>query len=198
MKTPAYPRLQRGAALIVAMILLMIMSLLTVTSLRTGIQEERMSGAAYDRNLAFQGAGAALRAGERKAEDWIQTYTTGSGMLPSDSSCGAGTADNADGIYPETDPDCTPRWEGTTAWHQLNSADVVTDTDFKANVLSLAPSYIIELITIEAPCDPMQPDAGTNLCVRLRVTAKSSADGGRSKSVLQSIYATSLPSSSPP
>ena len=55
---------QRGMALIVALILLLTMTLLGVTAMRSTTQGERMAGNFRDRNLAFQAAEAALREGE--------------------------------------------------------------------------------------------------------------------------------------
>jgi type IV pilus assembly protein PilX len=211
MKTPAfasaaYPCRQRGAALIVAMILLMIMSLLTVTSMRTGIQEERMASASYDRNLAFQAAEAALRAGEAQAENWAQGNISGAPTID-DSLPLPGTGDTCDsnnndeqvagsGLYSYPDRDCDKaRWENEdVSWHELNSTD---DSDAAgidgAGALSLKPSYIVELLAIGAPCNPSNtdPDADqNNKCMRFRVTAKSSSEGGRAHVMLQSTYAT--------
>ena len=55
---------ERGAALIIVVLLLLVMTLLGLASLRSTLLEERMAGALFDRNLAFQSAESALRAGE--------------------------------------------------------------------------------------------------------------------------------------
>ncbi len=58
------PRRQRGVALIVALVLLLVVTIIGLASMRgTGLQE-RMSANMYDRSLAFQRAEAALRAAE--------------------------------------------------------------------------------------------------------------------------------------
>lgn len=55
---------QRGVVLIVALVILVLMTMIGMTAMRdTGLQE-RMAGNLRDRNLAFQSAEAALRAGE--------------------------------------------------------------------------------------------------------------------------------------
>jgi type IV pilus assembly protein PilX len=54
-------RRQRGAALIVALILLVVVSLLALSNLQTVALEEKMTGATYDRQLAFQAAEAMLK-----------------------------------------------------------------------------------------------------------------------------------------
>jgi type IV pilus assembly protein PilX len=58
------PRRQRGAALIIVLLLLLVMTLLGLSSLRSTLLEERMTGAMFDRSLAFQVAESALREGE--------------------------------------------------------------------------------------------------------------------------------------
>lgn len=58
---------QSGAALIVALIFLLLMTLLSTSSMRTSTMQERMAGNSRDWNLAFQSAEATLRA----AEDYL-------------------------------------------------------------------------------------------------------------------------------
>lgn len=60
---------QRGAALITALILLLVLTLVGVNSLANTVLEERMAGNMRDRQLAFQAAEAALREGERRVND---------------------------------------------------------------------------------------------------------------------------------
>src|SRR3546814_12700111 len=55
---------QRGVALVIVLILLLVMTLLGLASMRGTLLEERMSGNLFDRSLAFQAAEAALRPGE--------------------------------------------------------------------------------------------------------------------------------------
>jgi type IV pilus assembly protein PilX len=62
MNTPR-PR-QQGVALVVALILLLILTVLALASVRGTTLQERMSSNMYDRSLAFQRAEAAMRAAE--------------------------------------------------------------------------------------------------------------------------------------
>ena len=64
-----FPSKQRGAALFVSLMMLILVTILGVTGVRLVSLEERMAGNSYDRNIAFQVAEAALRAGEKVAED---------------------------------------------------------------------------------------------------------------------------------
>lgn len=63
MKRHALPE-QSGAALVIVLLLLLVMTLLGLASLRATLLEERMSGALYDRSLAFQAAELAMREAE--------------------------------------------------------------------------------------------------------------------------------------
>jgi len=187
--TSPHSRSQRGAALIIAMILLLILSLLAVTSLRGTIMQERMSSNAYDRDLAFQAAEAGLRMGERKAENWVRNGATSTWA-----SC---QSPNSDGLYLNTDPTlCTqPLWEGPTPgssgsyWHNAKNDDDTEGIRFNEKGLSLAPFYIVELISDSAPCQISNSGASSN-CRRFRITASSRSTNGRSQVILQSIYAT--------
>lgn len=55
---------QGGAALIISLIFLLLMTLIGVTSMQSTTLQERMAGNTRDRNLALQAAEAALRQGE--------------------------------------------------------------------------------------------------------------------------------------
>jgi len=55
---------QNGMALVVSLIMLLLMTLLTISSMRTTILEEKIAGNYKDRNTAFQASEAGLRAGE--------------------------------------------------------------------------------------------------------------------------------------
>lgn len=58
------PRRQHGVALFVVLMLLLVMTLLVLASMRSSLMNERMSGATYDRSLAFQLTESALREAE--------------------------------------------------------------------------------------------------------------------------------------
>lgn len=57
---------QRGAALVVALIMLLVMTVLGITAMQVTRMEERMAGNSRDVNLAFQGAEAGLRDAEER------------------------------------------------------------------------------------------------------------------------------------
>lgn len=55
---------QTGSVLIISLIMLLLLTLAVTTSMQVTSLEERMAGNMRDRNLAFQAAESALRAGE--------------------------------------------------------------------------------------------------------------------------------------
>jgi type IV pilus assembly protein PilX len=64
------PRRQRGAALVVGLIFLVLISLIATIGMRQSITQERMAGGLRNDSLARNSAETALRAGERWIYDW--------------------------------------------------------------------------------------------------------------------------------
>lgn len=76
-------RTQSGVALVVALILLVVATLLGLAGVRGVNLQERMSANMYDRSLAFQRAESALRAAEVEIEkDWHITALGGVDCSP--------------------------------------------------------------------------------------------------------------------
>jgi type IV pilus assembly protein PilX len=71
-----FPSRQRGAVLVVALLMLLIMTVLGVTAMQMSRMEERMAGNSRDINLAFQGAEAGLRDSEDKLRVLVVRPTT--------------------------------------------------------------------------------------------------------------------------
>lgn len=167
---------QRGATLMVALILLAVMTLLGLAVLRSTIMDERMAGGMYGRSLAFQSAEAGLR----EAENLIETNTA----LPASFPTAAGTC-NANGLCAAIDRTANPNaedlWVSGATW-KTSAASVG---------MAKPPQYIIEKMG-EAPtwygCDKAIPIAPTCLSERYRITAVSQSDDG-SRVLLQSNYA---------
>jgi len=66
---------QRGAVLIVALIMLLLLTLVGVAGIRDTQLQEKMAGGTEDRALAFQAAESALRAGESEISPTTGAYT---------------------------------------------------------------------------------------------------------------------------
>jgi type IV pilus assembly protein PilX len=70
-RVPARSARQAGAALVVSLILLLVLTLIGVTGMRSSSMEEKMAGNMRDRNVAFQSAESGVRTGEK----WIADRT---------------------------------------------------------------------------------------------------------------------------
>ena len=131
MKYQQFPRgRQSGAALIVALIFLLLMTLLSTSSMRTSTMQERMAGQMRDWNLGFQGAEATLR----DAEDFLLT----SAVLPE--------FDDTAGYY-QVNSSSLPVWVGDTVSDgsgYLNYADGMPD-------VAVQPKYYIEKLSSIRP-----------------------------------------------
>jgi type IV pilus assembly protein PilX len=69
---------QRGAVLVVSLLILLVVSILGVTSLTTTSMEEKMASNTRQERIAFEAAEAALRA----AEDWLRANITNRTQIP--------------------------------------------------------------------------------------------------------------------
>lgn len=167
---------QRGVVLVVALILLIIMTLLGLTAMRSSTLEERMAAHSYDRSLSFQAAEAALRVGESVAE----AHAASAPFSAPATGC-------TNGICSTPLATDTPRWEDSafTGWKTVENSDKV-----KSGSIEIAPSYIVEYLGNTFPCRPEDPTSGSTDCKRYRVTTKADPGDGRAMVMLQSVYAT--------
>lgn len=179
MNTPIQRRFsaQRGAALVISLILLSIMTLLALALLRTTLLDERMSGGLYDRSLAFQAAEAALREAEA-------LVAPGTAVFPA-SGCNAGLCMPIDRA---ANPTALDRWVDP-AFAGWATAAALGDAN------SVQPQYIVEQMG-PAPnwpgCDQEVPMHASCMTPRFRITARS-AQAGRSSVILQSNFVAATP-----
>jgi type IV pilus assembly protein PilX len=115
---------QRGVALIVSLIMLLLMTLLAISSMNTTVLEEKMAGNYKDRNMAFQAAEAGLRAGE--------TYLRTTPVLPVFDGATAG-------LYQPTSSGL-PRWQ-VVNW---SASGAIKAYGNGLKDISSPPNYIIE------------------------------------------------------
>jgi len=62
------PQRQKGAVLVISLLMLLVLTLLGINSMSSSSLEEKMAHATLDRNVALQSAEAALR----EAENWLE------------------------------------------------------------------------------------------------------------------------------
>ena len=166
---------QRGTALVMTLVILLLLTMLGITAINTSTLEERMAGNTKDQNLSFQAAETALRT----AEAWVQSTTAATQL----------NTNNANGIY---DPSSTT----IDVWDSIDwlSANVVTYPRVPGglvvtgglNEVDTQPKYIIEKVGI----DPLTP-SGTRITVR--ITARGTGASDTTVSMVQSTYSVTYP-----
>lgn len=131
---------QRGAALITGLIFLVVLTLISLSAMRTTSLEERMAGNTRDQDVAFQAAEAALR-------DAMQ-------LLPALTPASAFAVGCSNGLC-LNDP-VTPVWKTLTAnnlWLSANTGAYggTALTIDGTTPLPVQPRYIIELLPATVP-----------------------------------------------
>lgn len=166
-------RSQRGVALIMAMIFLLLATLLGVTAMSTTALGERMAGNMSNKNLAFQAAESALIA----AETWIRSQINKPVFDP---------GNIADGLHlPSTTS--TPVWDVSTGiW---SSTDVVAYSGL--STVNTQPAYIIEDLGEVADVSGSlvlpgnYKSSGKNL---FRITSRGTGGTDTAVATVQSVY----------
>lgn len=176
---------QQGAALIVALIMLVIMTMLGLSAMNTSVVEERMAGNLRNKQLSFDAAEAAVREGE--------------GLITCDG-CVHAEIEPKDGVASpglheiETDPDLSDWWQKGVWWNPDHSH--TPDTKWQARAdddisgVSAQPEYIIEHLGPEwrdPACD--LDHEGKDECYRqsYRITARGWGMNTDAVSVIQTI-----------
>ena len=190
--TNPYPP-QQGVALVVGLILLMVMTLLGLSVVRTVTMEEKMSASTYDRSLALSSAEAGLRVAE--------AYVALNRPAPPGSGC------NAAGVCTSPVPTAAvPRWLDPTFTGWVDAAGL------SLGGLAVTPQYFIEPLDVPSfaacgqrcfPCDDTtsacttaSPGTAPNCNCRIfRITARAIRTDAEShqtgaRVLLQSMFRT--------
>lgn len=182
---PRSPRAQRGVALVVVLILLLVTTLLGLASLRGTLLEERMSANLYDRGLAFQAAEAALRQGESLVNglDPVKDFPN-EGVTVND----AATCTNGLCTTPGTAEAANPRWlQDNAPWRNGNAIS-------NGSAGTITPRLMLEYMgkgSGWAGCEKLRPRNPQCMKPRFRITAAGGDPaGGRAQVLLQTTYAT--------
>ena len=163
---------QHGAALIFSMILLLVLTLLGLSSMRTATLEEKMAYNMRDMNLAFEAAESGLR----EAETWL------------DQQANEASVNNQAFVYP---PDAAP--ELTTQTHSWwsnadNSASYGIAGSTALGEVNSQPRFVIEqrAFVPDSLVQGFEPPKGKNL---YRVTARGTGATDTAQSISQSTFA---------
>lgn len=164
---------ERGAALLIVLIILILVTLMGLTTMRSANVQEKMSGGNADKSLAFQAGELALRDAELRIK---QQLTSTSGFA---ANCSAGL--------------CLPNTNGTAVqdtvdWSSNTVATYGAGTGAPAlGGVSRQPSYIIELLP------DMQATLGNSVNAAAtgtpyRITAIGYGKQPETRVMLQSTY----------
>lgn len=167
------PARQSGAAMVIALIMLLVLTLLATASARMTLLEERMTGNTQDRNVAFQVAEAALRQGE----GIVQLAT-----LPE--------FNNADGLYQPAAPTDDPVWQ-TVNWDDTDN-DVIAfeGLDDAPGILANASATLIveQMPAVPAVGQTLRAGIPVDEPALFRVTARANGAAGNAIVTLQTTY----------
>jgi len=123
-------RRQRGVALVIALLLFLVVTIVGIAGIRGTILQERMAGGAYDREIGFQAAEAALMLG---AQDFLANRSNW---------------DDTIDVTPALDcsnQTCAPNPSGTVAnglWSSIPDGDGATQ--FSAMDDAIRPQFLIQ------------------------------------------------------
>jgi type IV pilus assembly protein PilX len=180
---------QQGAALIISLIILVIMTIIGVSSIQNTTLEERMAGNMRDQNLAFQAAETALRYAEQY---YIETQLTDDATIQTEFSGGVGLYDQD-----TAEPDLAAlfRNEGDV-WAQ---AKVYEEGDEELTDVASPPRYLIRWIATQefGPQDPTIRNAddigsASGQVYIFRITARGTGASDQSQVILRTYYGKAL------
>jgi len=174
---------QKGAALIVSLLFLLIMTIVGITAMQVATLEERMSGNMRARSLAFQAAESALRAAEAAL-----------GQALDNNNLLAFTC--ANGYYRLNDLDCDGVQDLKPIWNTVDwtsNAQVISGPALpNASTLS---AYIVEFSHIDTGFDQGVSEANKQNCnaasgciCYYRVTARGAGSTSSAVAIVQSFY----------
>jgi type IV pilus assembly protein PilX len=170
---PTCPPAQRGAALITALLLLLVMTILAVTVMQMSRMQERMAGNTRDSNVAFESAEAALRNAE--------TLIGKQAVAPI--TCSAAPcqfwADGSVGDVANQPKD----------WWTANATAFADGTGSAMTGVAENPLYVIEhraQVSTSSPNKKGVPFKGRDF---YQITARSTGASGQANTVIQTTFA---------
>ncbi len=168
---------QRGVALFISLVLLLVLTIIGVSAVQTTSMEERMARNTHDSVLAFEAAEVALRS----AETFLRNNVNSTALFPPGGN---------NGLWKAADYAQTERWEQANIWTGANSVAVPANT-----IAGVAeqPRYIIEWVaSVQRSDNPyLQGSSYSALFDRIeifRVTARGVGGTTNARVLLQSTF----------
>lgn len=190
-----------GAALVVALIMLMVILLLGIAAARSALLGLKTARNDSDRQVAFQAAEAALRDAEMdiekspdagKSRSYIFSRRSALGFpAPGEAGCNAGAANIYLGLCRRTAMDALPIWQTADFGDDASITRSVAYGTFTGQILQVGkgalpsrlPRYIIELFTYNRP-----GEAADKTSYFYRITAVGFGARESTQVALQSFY----------
>jgi type IV pilus assembly protein PilX len=179
------PSKQQGAALLVALVMLLLITLLATSSLRDSTLQNRMSGSVAERQHAANAAESALREGERRLQALANTGVSSQGAADCSASIGALAASVGNLCVLSTDRFATSTVAGTDWWTAATYATDYLGSDGASSFNSTPRWNAAYIGTSTTDLETLQQGKGTYF---YRVSAAARADGKRFPVVRQSVY----------
>lgn len=178
---------QTGAALIVSLVILVIMTMIGLAAMRTSSMAEKMAANTMDVEIAFQATEIALR----DAESLIAGETDENKLEPNNT--GSNAVWVADAMDPEDDNAESWWHEQDAAWWATNGIAHETDITFDTNAGTTTittPRYIIEHQQFVTDNLVVGTGGGPSTGrVYYRITARGTGGSDQSRVLLQSTMA---------
>jgi len=168
---------QRGSALVVSLSILLILTILGVSAMRTTSLEEKMAGNARDTQVAFEAAEAAMR----QAETYLNTIANLNDFV----AAGTGGYYTSKGAGPEA-------WTVETNW--TNAARHNSVIGYNTAQVGAAPKYIIQMVDSNLTLDetPEQGGGYNGPPIReigvFQITTRGTGISPNSRAVIQSFF----------
>jgi type IV pilus assembly protein PilX len=168
---------QRGVALFISLVLLLVLTIIGVSAVQTTSLEERMARNTNDSVLAFESAEVALR----NAENFLRNNVNSTALFPPGGN---------NGLWKSSDYLQTERWQQANVWTGTNSVKLPANT---VSGVADQPRYIIEWVaTVQRSENPYQMTQSTNaLFDRIeifRITARGVGGTNNARVLLQSTF----------
>jgi type IV pilus assembly protein PilX len=166
---------QRGAVLIMALLLVVVLTMLGVSAMQGAVMEERMAGNAHDHNMAFQSAESGLR----DAAAWL----LGLAARPDANDTGSNGIYEI-GILGDGVGDYAFDWAGSGRDYGTGTSNDASDFSYHAAL----PAYVVEETAFVR--DSLDPEAAAQGQGKYYYTVSSIGYGGSgaSEAVAQSVY----------
>lgn len=167
----------KGAVLVTALVFLMVLTILGLSTMSSTVLEQRMAGNIRDSFVSFQAAEAALRTGET----WIGAQAA--------EPVADGTASNGVHLLNGVDSDTA---DATPWWHEKDHAWWTSHGDTPTNTLSGVgeqPRYLVEERAFVKDDLNIGGQSHTNGRQFYRVTAFGTGSSNTARTLLQSTYA---------